>query len=129
MLGKLKAGTSLDQLATENGLKVQKASDLQRAKQTPDTPANLINAVFTTAKGAVGSAANDTGDQRTIFRVTEVTSPTFDANSPDTKQLQTGLQNSYADDLIGAYIAQLESSYGVKINPTALNQVVGGQTQ
>jgi peptidyl-prolyl cis-trans isomerase D len=129
LLGKLKAGTPLDQLATENGLKVQKASDLQRAKQTADTPANLINAVFTTAKGAVGSAANDTGDQRTIFRVTEVTSPTFDANSPDTKQLQTGLQNSYADDLIGAYIAQLESSYGVKINPTALNQVVGGQTQ
>ncbi|HEX3438899.1 MAG TPA: SurA N-terminal domain-containing protein [Pseudolabrys sp.] len=129
LLGKLKAGTPLDQLATENGLKVQKASDLQRAKQTADTPANLINAVFTTAKGAVGSAANDTGDQRTIFRVTEVTSPAFDANSPDTKQLQTGLQNSYADDLIGAYIAQLESSYGVKINPTALNQVVGGQTQ
>jgi peptidyl-prolyl cis-trans isomerase D len=129
LLGKLKAGTSLDQLASENGLKVEKASDLQRGKPAPNMPAKLVEGVFTTAKGAVGSAAGDTGSQRYIFRVTEVTSPTFDVNSPDGKQLQTALQNSYADDMIGEYIAQLENSYGVKINPTALNQVVGGPTQ
>jgi peptidyl-prolyl cis-trans isomerase D len=129
ILGKLKAGTTLDQIATDNGLKVQKMSDLQRGKQAPDAPASLLNAVFTTAKGAVGSAATDAGDERFIFRVAEVTSPTFDANSPESKQLQTGLQSSYSDDLIGEYIAQLESDYGVKINPAALNQVVGGPTQ
>ncbi|HEY6831170.1 MAG TPA: SurA N-terminal domain-containing protein [Pseudolabrys sp.] len=129
MLGKLKAGTSLDQLATENGVKVEKANDLQRGKPVPNTSAKLLDAVFTTAKGAVGAAAGDTASQRYIFRVTEVTSPTFDVNSPDGKQLQTALQNSYADDMIGEYIAQLENSYGVKINPTALNQVVGGPTQ
>jgi peptidyl-prolyl cis-trans isomerase D len=129
MLGKLKAGTSLDQIASENGLKVEKMSDLQRGKPIPNTPAKVVDAVFTTAKGAVGSAAGDAASQRYIFRVTEVTSPTFDADSPQGKQLQTALQNSYADDMMGEYIAQLENSFGVKINQAALNQVIGGQTQ
>jgi peptidyl-prolyl cis-trans isomerase D len=37
------------------------------------------------------------------------------------------LENAYADDVIGAYIARVEKEMGVSINQTALNQVVGGE--
>ena len=84
---------------------------------------------FRTAKGAAGTAEGDTGTQQFVFRVTEVTIPAFDAKSAQAKALDTSLQNSYADDITGEYIARLENDYGVKINQAALNQVVGGSTE
>ena len=38
------------------------------------------------------------------------------------------MQNSYADDIIGQYIARVENDIGVTINQAALNQVIGGST-
>ncbi|HVZ53213.1 MAG TPA: SurA N-terminal domain-containing protein [Pseudolabrys sp.] len=129
LLGKLKAGSTLDQLAADNGLKVEKAGDLQRNRPLANVPAKLNEAAFRTAKGGVGTAEGDSGTQQFVFRVDEVTIPTFDAKSAQNKALDTSLQNSYADDLTGEYIARLENDYGVKINQDALNQVVGGSNQ
>ena len=52
MLGKLKAGTTLAQLASEAGLKVGTAADLQRRKPAGFVPAKVVDAVFKTPKGA-----------------------------------------------------------------------------
>ena len=129
MLGKLKAGTTLAQIATETGLKVETAIGLQRGKPTAALPAKLVDAVFKTAKDAPGTAEGDQETRRYVYRVTQITDPTFEADSPQGKALMNTLQNSFADDVIGQYIARLESDYGVKINQTALNQVIGGSTQ
>ena len=129
LLGKLKAGTALAQLATDNGLKVEKAADLQRGRPADKAPAKLVEAAFRTAKGAAATAEGSSETQQFVFRVTEVTIPAFDAKSAQAKALENQLQNSYADDIIGEYIARLESDYGVKINEAALNQVVGGSAQ
>ncbi|HEY5218064.1 MAG TPA: peptidyl-prolyl cis-trans isomerase, partial [Pseudolabrys sp.] len=126
MLGKLKAGTALAQLASEGGLKLETATDLQRGKAAGFVPAKVVEAVFKTAKDAPGSAEGDTQTLRFVYRVTEVIEPKLDAASPEAKQLTTTLENAYADDVIGEYIARLESDYGVTVNQTALNQVVGG---
>jgi peptidyl-prolyl cis-trans isomerase D len=129
LLGKLKAGTPLSQLATENALTVQTAKDLQRGRPTPTIPAKLVDAVFTTAKGAAGSAEGNNSTERFVFRVTEVTQPTFDPNSPQAQGLTNTLQNAYSDDLIGQFVAKLEADYGVSVNQAALNQVIGGGEQ
>ena len=126
MLGKLKAGTALAQLASEGGLKLETAADLQRGKAAGFVPAKVVEAVFKTAKDAPGSAEGDTQTLRFVYRVTEVIEPKLDAASPEAKQLTTTLENAYADDVIGEYIARLESDYDVTVNQTALNQVVGG---
>jgi peptidyl-prolyl cis-trans isomerase D len=128
MLGKLKAGGALAQVASEAGLKVESASGLQRGKSAGFVPAKVVDAVFKVAKGAPGSAEGETQTQRFVFRVTEVIDPSLDANSPEAKQLTTSLQSSYSDDMIGQYIARLENDYGVSINQSALNQVIGGGT-
>jgi peptidyl-prolyl cis-trans isomerase D len=86
----------------------------------------MIVSVFRTAKGEAGQAEGVDDTHRVVYRVTQVTAPTFDADAPQAKQIATTLQNAYADDLIGQYIARLENDYGVKINQTALNQVIGG---
>lgn len=129
LLGKAKAGTPLAQLASENGLKVETALGLQRNQTATTAPAKLVDAVFKTAKDGVGAAEGATDTQRFVFRVTQVTAPTFDPASPQAAQLSNTLQTSYADNIIGEYVARLETDYNVKINQTALNQVVGGTAQ
>jgi peptidyl-prolyl cis-trans isomerase D len=126
MLGKLKAGTPLTQLASEAGLKVETAADLQRKKPAGFVAAKVVDAVFKTAKGLAGSSEGDAQTQRFVYVVTDVIEPKLDAASPEAKQLSTTLQTSYGDDIIGAYIAQLENDYGVTINQSAFNQVIGG---
>ena len=128
LVAKLKAGATLAQVATEANLKVENAVDLQRGKAAGFLPAKVVDAVFKTAKGAVASAEGDTAATRYVFTVTDITAPTFNADAPETKQLSTQLQNSYADDIIGQYIARVESNIGVSINQPALNQVIGGAT-
>ena len=126
MLGKLKAGSTLDQLATETGLKVVTAADLQRGKPGGFASAKLVEAAFKTPKGVPASAADDQETTRFVFQVTAVTDPPLDPIAG--KQLTAVLQNSYSDDLVGAYVTQLESDLGVSFNQQAVNQVIGGGT-
>jgi len=126
MLGKIKLGSTLAQLATETGAKVETASGLKRASPTEHTPAKVLQAVFVAAKGAAGAAEGSTPDQRVVFTVTDVAEPKLDPNAPDTKKIETSLQNSYADDVIGEYLGRLEKDIGVTLNQTAINQIIGG---
>lgn len=123
LLGKLKAGTAFAQVATEAGLQVATAADLQRGKPGGFVPGKVVEAVFKTAKGEPAIAAGDNEIQRFVFRVTNVIDPP--ADEATSKQLTTALQNSYADDLTGAYITRLENDFGVSFNQQAINQVTG----
>jgi peptidyl-prolyl cis-trans isomerase D len=126
MLGKLKAGTPLQQVASEHGLAVQKAADLQRGKPG-GVPESVDTAAFKTGKGGVGMAQGNSETEQYIFQVAQVTDPVTDAVQG--QELKQVLQNSYADDLVGEYLARLENEYGVSINQSAVNQVVGGTTE
>ena len=126
LVGKLKAGTSLTQVASEAGLKVETANDLQRGKSGGFVPAKAIEAVFRTPKGTPASAEGGKETERFVFRVTDVADPPFDAGTPQGQAITTTLQSSYTDDLVGEYIARLENDFGVTVNQTALNQVIGG---
>ncbi len=129
LLAKLKAGTAFGQVASDAGLKVESAADLQRGKPGGFIPAKLVEAVFRTPKGVPGAAQGNNETERFIFQVTDVTDPAFDANSQQGKAIADVLQNSYTDDVIAEYIARLENEFGVTVNQPALNQVVGGATQ
>ena len=124
MVGKLKAGTALAQLATDTGLKVVTATDLQRGKPGGFAPAKLVEAAFKTPKDVPASAEGDQETARFVFRVTDVVDPPLDPVA--SKAIATSLLNSYTDDIVGAYVTQLESDFGVTLNQQALNQVIGG---
>jgi peptidyl-prolyl cis-trans isomerase D len=126
MIAKLKAGAPLTEIATDSGTNIQTAVDLQRGKPRGFVPARLVEAVFQTAKGVAAATDGDQDTTRYVFVVTDVTDPPYDANLPQAKQVAAQLQNSYADDIVGEYLARLETDIGVSINQTALNQVVGG---
>ena len=129
LVGKLKAGTSFAQAASEAGLNVQTAKDLQRGKSGGFIPAKTIEAVFRTPKGTPATAEGGKETERFVFRVTDVVDLPFEAGTPQGQAITTTLQNSYTDDLVSEYIARLENDFGVTVNPSALNQVVGGGSQ
>ena len=129
LVGKLKAGTSFTQAASEAGLNVQTAKDLQRGKSGGFIPAKTIEAVFRTPKGTPASAEGGKETERFVFRVTDVVDPPFEAGTPQGQAITTTLQSSYTDDLLSEYIARLENDFGVTVNPSALNQVIGGGSQ
>lgn len=126
LLGRLKAGSALAQLASETGVKAQTASDLQRRKAAGFVPAKVVDAAFRTAKDAAGSAEGEQPTERFVFRVTDVIVPNLDPASPEIKQLSTTLQTSYTDDIISEYVARIENDLGIIVNQAALNQVIGG---
>ncbi|MBI1204335.1 MAG: peptidylprolyl isomerase [Rhodopseudomonas sp.] len=128
MVADLKAGATLIQISTDNNLKIETAVDLQRGKQAGAVPAPVIEAAFKTAKDAAAATDGVKPGERYVLVVTDVTDPKFDAASAQAKAMAAQMQNSYADDIIGQYIAQLENDIGVSINQTALNQVTGGST-
>jgi len=129
LVAKLKAGTAFAQVASDAGLKVETAADLQRGKPGGFIPAKVVEAVFRTPKGVPAAAEGGGETERFVFQVTDVADPTLDANSQQGKAIANVLQNSYTDDVVGEYIARLENGFGVTVNQTALDQVVGGTTQ
>jgi len=129
MVGKLKSGSTLEQLASGASMQVQRETGLQRGKPTGFLPAKLIEAAFSTPKGDPASTDGNEATTRYVFRVTEVTDPKLEKDSDAAKELTTALQNSYADDITGEYIARLENDFGVDVNQTVVNQVIGAASQ
>jgi peptidyl-prolyl cis-trans isomerase D len=124
IVGKLKSGASLAEVAAAEGLTVENKSGLKRQGGT-ELPARVISEVFRTAKDAVGSAEGQNPTDRVIFRVTEINVPAFDTNSAATTKLLDQLKASYGDDILSQYVARLENDIGTDINRSGVAQAVG----
>jgi peptidyl-prolyl cis-trans isomerase D len=129
MIGKLKSGGTLARLATDAGLQVQKQAGLQRGKPAGFLPEKLVEAVFSTPKDTPASSEGKQATERYVFSVTDVVDPALDPASSEGKAIATSLENSYADDITGEYVARLENEFGVDINQSVVDQVIGGARQ
>jgi peptidyl-prolyl cis-trans isomerase D len=126
MLGKLKGGATLAQVAAENNLTTQPMADLQRGQPKPPLSAAAVEDIFRTAKGAASTTEGDQPATRVVFVVTAVNDPKLDAQAPETKQLADALGRGYGENILSEYVAKLESELGVHVNQSALQQIVGG---
>ena len=125
ILGKLKGGESLDTLAAADKLKVETATGLKRGGSSGAITPRMTEAIFHTAKDAYGDSVGDAPTQWVVFRVTDVKTPSLEANSPDAKNVAQTIQRQMADDIIGQYMAWLENNLGTSINAAALSQAMG----
>jgi peptidyl-prolyl cis-trans isomerase D len=123
LLGKIKSGTSLTDVAAAEGLKVETKSGLKR--QGSQMPPRVINEVFRLAKDQAGSAAGQKAEERVIFRVTDIKVPPFEPNSATTAKMIDQLKEAYNQDILSQYVARLENDIGTDINQKALAQAVG----
>jgi len=110
------------------GVKVETATGLKREGTTPGVPANVVEAVFRTAKDGFGQSQAGTGNEWFVYRVTDVTIPPVDLASADVKKLKDALVQRMNDEQVGEYIAWLEKDIGTKINDQAVAQATGAAT-
>lgn len=129
LLDKLKNGNPFATLATADNLKIQTAGDLKRGGSSgDDISPNMTQAIFHTAKDAFGSSVGANPTQWIVFQVTDIKTPSLEANSADAKHIEDTLHNQLSDDLIGQYVGWLETDLGTKVNPSVLAQAMGHGT-
>jgi peptidyl-prolyl cis-trans isomerase D len=126
LVDKLNAGATLADLAQADGLKVETVTGLKRGKPAERLSARALDEVFKTAKGSAAEAEGQNATERTVFRVTDITTPELDPASADAKRIDDNLKKTMADDLMGQYLLRLQNDIGVSINQSALRQVTGG---
>jgi peptidyl-prolyl cis-trans isomerase D len=126
MIGKLKAGSKLADIA--EGLKVDTVDGLQRGQAKGAVSQAALDSIFRTAKGSAGAADGASPANRVVFVVTDVIDPPLDAKSEDATKAAETLTRGYGEDILGEYVARLESEIGVQINQSALQQITGGNT-
>jgi peptidyl-prolyl cis-trans isomerase D len=126
ILDKLKAGSRLADIAAQDRLKVEMLSGLKRGEPSGPLSTAAVDAVFRTAKDAVGKAEATESAEQVVFRVTDIVVPSLDAASDDAKRTVETLNRGLSEALLAEYITRLESEIGVTINQSALNQVIGG---
>jgi peptidyl-prolyl cis-trans isomerase D len=126
ILDKIKAGTTLADIAAADHLKIETKSGLKRGEAAEPLSAAGVDTVFRTPKDGTGKAEGGQGAVQIVFRVTDIAVPTFDAASEDAKRMVEVLNRGLSEDVFSEYIARLQDEIGVTINQGALNQVVSG---
>jgi peptidyl-prolyl cis-trans isomerase D len=126
ILDKLKAGTTLADIAAQDRLKIETLTGLKRGEASGPLSASAVAAVFRTAKGAASKAEASEPGEQVVFRVTDIVVPSMDMASEDAKRTMETLNRGLSEALLAEYVAKLESEIGVTINQSALNQVIGG---
>jgi peptidyl-prolyl cis-trans isomerase D len=125
LIDKLKTGEPLDAVAAANGVKVETAKDVKRVGATGVISERVADAVFHTTKDAFAAAEGDEPDQWIVFRVTDITTPTFDSKSTDGERIAQKVKRDLSDDLIGQYMSKLEDDLGTSVNTAVMAQATG----
>ena len=128
MVDKLKGGASLNDVAAAEGLSVQTTFGLKRAGNAASMPPSVIEAAFANAKDAPGSAEGKDATERIVFRLTDITVPSFDAASSEGKRIEESTRRSLTEDLLAQYVGRLQTELGATINMEALRRVASGSS-
>ena len=129
MLDKLKAGAKLEDLAKADNIPVEKTKWLKRRGDNNDLPPAAVAVLFQTAKGEAAISDGKQPTERIVMVVNSITEPTFDAASPDLKQLSDALRESIDNDIYSQFIGRIEDNIGVKVDQNELTQALGSNTQ
>jgi peptidyl-prolyl cis-trans isomerase D len=128
MMDKLKAGSTLAELAAADNLKVETITGLKRAAAAPPLSAGALDKLFVTPKDGSASAEAEQPGEQVVFRVTDIVLPQTDMASEQAKTIAQTLNRSLSEDVFAQYITKVQSEIGVTINRNAVSQVVTGNS-
>ena len=127
IVGRLKDGTSLEQVAASLGnLPVLHSADVRRQGGT-GLDAATVAQVFDGPVGTIGSAPGD-ARTRVVFKVLGSVVPPLDPDAPQTGQIDSQYQTWLAEDMLSGYLNELQAKVGVKVNPQAFQAAIGSQS-
>lgn len=121
-------GKSLSEIASENGLSVQKIANMNR-KEKPSAPMTAIGMAQAFSSKVGEAFSTETGDGVIVGVVTGMTLPTAD-NAPEEemKALSDLTATSMSQDVQSQYLSSLMRGKKIKVNQTVLQQMYGDTT-
>lgn len=122
---RLDQGETIEAIATELSLEARTAEGLARGQAQDGLPANVVTQAFSVHAGKAASAGIGDGDRRVVFKVTAATVPAFVTSTQEAERLQGQLATAITDDVLGEYVASLQSELDVRINQQALRTALG----
>jgi hypothetical protein len=111
ILDKLKAGTTLSDVAAAEHLKVETLSGLKRGQASGPLSAAGVDTVFRTAKDADGKAEGAQPPAEVVFRVTDIVVPPLDMASEDAKRMVETLNRGLSDAILARIYCAARKRY------------------
>jgi len=124
LLDQMKAGKTLDQIATELGQEKMVKRGLKREASDADLGQAGVEAAFGVPKGGTGSFANPAGDAHFIFQVTEVFEPAAATPESLPEEVANSITQGMESDLLNQLVNRLQAEHAVTINRTAAEQAL-----
>ncbi|WP_119307493.1 SurA N-terminal domain-containing protein [Cohaesibacter haloalkalitolerans] len=121
ILKELKAGKTLDDVATERGLTIATATDVTRQVHK-DLPASAVDQAFAGPLNHMATAVD--GETQYVLEVVKVTAPEFNPDALELESVKARLNENASTDLLSQLSAAILSKLGYTVNEAMLNQVV-----
>lgn len=127
LVKELRGGKSLADVAKDLGTEVRAVQGVRRQGADQGLPASAVAQVFSTAVGGYASALGGSPTERLLVKVTGAEVPPLPAITEAAMKLDEQIALALGDDVLSAYVGKLQKEFGVKTNPAALAQALGGQ--
>ncbi len=121
----VKAGKSLQALATELSLEAKEASGLKRSAQSEALSQQAVAAAFAVPVKETTSAIGTNPDERIILSVEAASLSEAATALADAGRIANQMQRSLADDYANAYVLRTQQDLGVTINETVRAMALG----
>ena len=126
MFQRLKAGASMEEIATAIGKPVARAENVKRGSQPPaGLSRNAVVQAFAGPEGHIANAEADTPPARILVKVQGVTAPAYFAESESARAVDGQLSTALGRDLLATYNSQLLQSAKTSINSAIYAQLTG----
>ncbi|MCC2096203.1 MAG: SurA N-terminal domain-containing protein [Hyphomicrobiales bacterium] len=117
-------GKTIADVAKDLNAKVEIAPDVRRTTHPKLQPA-VVSRVFSLPVGKAGTASGATME-RTVFKILDSNTPPLTDKSKELEAVEKNLVQAHQQELLEEYVASLRKGLKVTINPTAMQNVVGG---
>lgn len=124
---RLKAGEDLAKVAADAGGTPDKVEDVKRNLVPPGLTQEAVETAFAQPLNGAASALTVDRGTRTVMKVTKIT-PAGDLPKADADKLVTDLRQDLQNDLLIAYVSQLQNNLGVHVDETEFKRVTGADT-
>ena len=122
----INAGKSLTDIARDAGVEPRNATGLTRGtNDAPDLSQAALTQAFGTKIGAAASAIGATQTSRIVLKVTSASVPPFDPANDESKRLEEQMASALGEDMLLAYIANVQKSLGTQIYDANLRLALG----
>jgi len=119
-------GKSLADLARELAVEAQKADKLTRGMaDAPSLSQAAISQAFGTKVGQATAALGASQTSRIVLKVNSANVPAFDPANEESKRLEDQMASALSEDMLLAYIANVQKSLGTKIYDANLRLALG----